>query len=252
MTLNSSEVAVYTESIEAHEHSSAEIELYSELIEFEHLPPEEQARLAVHPEIKVSQDNPPEAVAQSTEGVSDLDDASPNVMSAAVAEKESAEGVEPQSFSDAVEAEQHLLSGADAGVTTPRIEDVNNSENESSVISFDNESSIVSFDNESSVISSDIADHDDAVAMCSGNLTSEPAASEEMDTPATTQADADEISQTSEAEPDDFVRSGGPLENLDDGIEFNGTLSRGVCLECGAETDDLFCLACGVFIEDIT
>ena len=43
----------------------------------------------------------------------------------------------------------------------------------------------------------------------------------------------------------------GPLGSLTQGILFTGALSSGVCIACGAEsgTDDLFCIACGSFIE---
>jgi hypothetical protein len=49
-------------------------------------------------------------------------------------------------------------------------------------------------------------------------------------------------------------RPSGPLSgfNLPPEIVYKGTLSRGVCLACGAEAgaDDLFCLTCGVFIDE--
>jgi hypothetical protein len=48
---------------------------------------------------------------------------------------------------------------------------------------------------------------------------------------------------------------GGPLSalNLSQEIVFTGAMSRGVCLACGAESDadDLFCLTCGGFIDDV-
>jgi hypothetical protein len=50
-------------------------------------------------------------------------------------------------------------------------------------------------------------------------------------------------------------RPSGPLSGLNLPPEFfyTGAMSRGVCLACGAEsgTDDLFCLTCGVFIDEI-
>jgi hypothetical protein len=55
-------------------------------------------------------------------------------------------------------------------------------------------------------------------------------------------------------EPENRIGTSGPLETIDGDIEFTGDLSRGTCISCGAEssTDDLFCLACGVFIEDLS
>ncbi|HLF84040.1 MAG TPA: zinc ribbon domain-containing protein, partial [Blastocatellia bacterium] len=50
-------------------------------------------------------------------------------------------------------------------------------------------------------------------------------------------------------------RPSGPLSglNLTPDFVFTGALSRGVCLACGAESaaDDLFCITCGVFIDEI-
>ena len=52
-----------------------------------------------------------------------------------------------------------------------------------------------------------------------------------------------------------FVRPSGPLSgfNLPPEIVYTGALSPGVCLACGAESgaDDLFCVTCGVFIDEI-
>jgi hypothetical protein len=41
--------------------------------------------------------------------------------------------------------------------------------------------------------------------------------------------------------------------NLTPDFVFTGALSRGVCVACGAESgaDDLFCITCGVFIDEI-
>ena len=50
-------------------------------------------------------------------------------------------------------------------------------------------------------------------------------------------------------------RPSGPLSgfNLPPEIVYTGAMSPGVCLACGSESsaDDLFCLACGVFIDEI-
>jgi len=51
------------------------------------------------------------------------------------------------------------------------------------------------------------------------------------------------------------TRPSGPLSgfSLTPDYVFTGALSRGVCLACGAESgaDDLFCITCGVFIDEI-
>jgi len=75
-----------------------------------------------------------------------------------------------------------------------------------------------------------------------------------MDGAASAQTKFEERRETIEAGSDLFVTGSDALENLDSGVEFTGALSRGVCLACGAEssTDDLFCPACDVSIEDIT
>ncbi len=56
-------------------------------------------------------------------------------------------------------------------------------------------------------------------------------------------------------ERSDGSRPSGPLSGflLTPDFVFTGALSRGVCLACGADagTDDLFCVACGVFIDEI-
>jgi len=53
----------------------------------------------------------------------------------------------------------------------------------------------------------------------------------------------------------DATRPSGPLSgfNLPPEIVYTGALTRGVCLACGAESsaDDLFCMACGGFIDEI-
>ena len=50
-------------------------------------------------------------------------------------------------------------------------------------------------------------------------------------------------------------RPSGPLSgfSLTPDFVFTGALTRGVCLACGAGSgaDDLFCMACGVFIDEI-
>ena len=57
-----------------------------------------------------------------------------------------------------------------------------------------------------------------------------------------------------EVRPEVFVRPSGPLGSLTLGFVFTGALSRGVCLACGADSgaDDLFCITCGVFIDEIS
>ena len=66
-------------------------------------------------------------------------------------------------------------------------------------------------------------------------------------------ADSSASVEPSEVRREVFVRPSGPLGSLTRGFVFTGALSRGVCLACGAESDadDLFCITCGVFIEEI-
>jgi hypothetical protein len=56
-------------------------------------------------------------------------------------------------------------------------------------------------------------------------------------------------------QPYDGSRPSGPLSGfiLTPDFVFTGALSRGVCLGCGADAgvDDLFCMACGAFIDEI-
>lgn len=49
----------------------------------------------------------------------------------------------------------------------------------------------------------------------------------------------------------EWTRPSGPLDGLTNGFVFTGALSGGVCIACGTESgaDELFCIACGVFIE---
>jgi hypothetical protein len=66
-------------------------------------------------------------------------------------------------------------------------------------------------------------------------------------------ADSNASVERSEVRREVFVRPSGPLGSLTRGFVFTGALSRGVCLACGAESDadDLFCITCGVFIEEM-
>jgi len=164
MKQNNIEPAVYTDSVEVQMSSRAEIDLYNELTAFEGLTPDEQAQLAIQPEIEAAEENPPKEIAQSGE-----------------------------------------------------------------------------------------CEYEPVETVFGTSTTDEAAASEsEMDSDA--KSDFDESSEADDAVSHVVVKSSCPLEDLDDGIEFTGALSSGVCLGCGAEssTDDLFCPACGVFIEDMT
>ncbi|SRR6266404_4264993 len=66
-------------------------------------------------------------------------------------------------------------------------------------------------------------------------------------------ADSNASVERSEVRREVFVRPSGPLGSLTRGFVFTGALSRGVCLACGAESDadDLFCITCGVFIDEL-
>jgi len=45
----------------------------------------------------------------------------------------------------------------------------------------------------------------------------------------------------------------GPLGNLNPEFPFTGSLSAGICLGCGAESEseDLFCASCGTFVDEV-
>jgi len=232
MKPNSSEVAVYADSVDVQEHLSVELDLYSDLRTFEGLTPEERALLPVHTEIEGEQDNSPEAVAQPTEYEADLEETPLAFIDSTVGEKESV----------ADDVEQQSLSDADANVIHPQTEgDAGISENESSLTAFDS-----------------IDEEYEPAALGSGSLPSElvqaVASEPKMNGAATAQTIVEERSETIEPGSDVNVTGSDPIENLDSSVEFTGTLSRGVCLACGAEssTDDLFCPACDVSIEDIT
>jgi hypothetical protein len=84
----------------------------------------------------------------------------------------------------------------------------------------------------------------------------EPVEAEATVPPAESASDAGDSNasvERSEVRPELFVRPSGPLGSLTLGFVFTGALSRGVCLACGAESDadDLFCITCGVFIDEI-
>lgn len=53
--------------------------------------------------------------------------------------------------------------------------------------------------------------------------------------------------------PFEISNSSGPLTEMSPPLLFTGALSRGVCLACGVESgvDDLFCITCGVFIDEV-
>ncbi|MFY9553315.1 MAG: zinc ribbon domain-containing protein [Blastocatellia bacterium] len=87
---------------------------------------------------------------------------------------------------------------------------------------------------------------------------SEPAELEEVATStemAGTESVSENLQEADEPSPQRFEVFGrsGPLGRLSPDLLFTGALSRGVCLACGAESgvDDLFCLTCGVFIDEI-
>jgi len=86
-----------------------------------------------------------------------------------------------------------------------------------------------------------------------GTLISEQIQPEQPGYASTVQTfNVDENSEAKETGSDVPVTTSGPLGGLDSDVEFTGALSRGVCIACGAESSDLFCLACGLFIEDIS
>jgi hypothetical protein len=55
-----------------------------------------------------------------------------------------------------------------------------------------------------------------------------------------------------ETQPKTEFGDSGPFGALDSEFQYNGSLSGGTCLGCGAESgaDDLFCITCGAFVDD--
>jgi hypothetical protein len=217
MNRTNSEAAVYVDSVETQE-KPVEIDLYADWTAFERLTPDEQARLAVHPATTAAkEDSAIEDSAQSAECITDSGQASTSFV-----DTDTAEGrdiVEEQTLSD-LNDDQLQLDGHTA-------------ENQPS--------------SSSSHIGDDLGE--------AGTLISEQIQPEQPDYASTGQTlNGDENSEGKEAGSDVPVTPSGSLGGLESDVEFTGALSRGVCIACGAEssTDDLFCLACGVFIEDIS
>ncbi|HXF40447.1 MAG TPA: zinc ribbon domain-containing protein [Blastocatellia bacterium] len=55
-----------------------------------------------------------------------------------------------------------------------------------------------------------------------------------------------------EIQPKTEFGDSGPFGALDSEFQYNGSLSGGTCLGCGAESgaEDLFCITCGAFVDD--
>lgn len=77
-----------------------------------------------------------------------------------------------------------------------------------------------------------------------------PAATE----PSATEAPS-KLGEAAERRPVSSPKPSGPLSgfNLPPNIVYTGTIAAGACISCGAETGegDLFCVACGGFVDDI-
>ena len=214
MNRTNSEAAVYVDSFEAQENS-VEIDLYDDLATFQRMTPDEQARLVVHPPITAAkEDSAIEDSAQSAECTTDS-----GKLSTSFEEADTAQGrdiVEEQALSD-LNDDQLQVDGLTA-------------KNQPS----------------SSHVGEDLAEAETLISAQIQSKLSDYSTGQRLN--------LDENSEAKETGADVLMRTSGPLGGVDSDVEFNGALSRGVCIACGAEssTDDLFCLACGLFIEDIS
>lgn len=261
MELTKNDPAVCPDSIDAPDSSTGavEIDLYDELITFAELSPEEQSRLAYLSDKERAQ--PDEEPSAPFEGP-------------AHSEPDLAPGPVELDF-----AVQHAEAAADP-VTN---EFVAEPENRSNVLIEPTESPSVT-------LKSSVQSHETAAVQLepvlndaqSETVASEPAQetwtalagedeqSTQPDIEAAVEAvkvaPASEAGESETSKPSGATngirtsgmlgpRPSGPLSgfNLPPEIVYTGAMSRGVCLACGAESgaDDLFCLTCGVFIDEV-
>ena len=212
MERNDNEAGVCPSPIDAQTGASGEIDLYGELTAFAELSPDEQRRLLDRPKPSSAEHPLP---AQET---SDLVPTIENVPSELVLSGVLVPASDVLSPSEIVPAGELVpgteLVPADARLTQTAPQSVT-------------------------------AEAVDSVEAEAVEPCSQPASGPEESTATV---------EPPEARADVFVRPSGPLGSLTKGFVFTGALSRGVCIGCGAEsgTDDLFCIACGVFIDEIS
>jgi len=273
MELIKDNAAVRLNSIGPHDTtiSESEIDLYHELIAFAELPPEEQLRVVE----QISQPEPTSA--DSTEGLGFseqvhnqvLDESATALSNIELPEPAQAEEFESLALSRQLNTEEQTSS--EPPVTYSPFEPIESGKPASEEDSVqDYEALLESVDTddvrapapaEGSVQDYEVrsVETDDVLTPATAEHLVQDYAVESVDT--ATEEDSVQHYEVSvnSVDTDDvrtpFVRPSGPLSgfNLPPEIVYTGALSPGVCLACGAESgaDDLFCVTCGVFIDEI-
>ena len=236
MELNNNEAAVCADSGALHAGTSGEIDLYGELVAFAKLSPEEQLRSADrHPGASAETATAPEHETEERPvhepiRTPETEPAETGAAAAEETETPPADGTQEQDSLQAVQLQTSI---------EPAEEEMADIEPEASP--------------------SDEPKGDDSSPK--RLLTRAPIQGVEADD-GVTAGPGDEASRVKiepgEAHPSQVEgrpRPSGPLSgfNLPPDIVYTGALSPGVCVACGAESaaDDLFCITCGVFIDEI-
>jgi hypothetical protein len=246
MKLNHSDAAVRADSISAPTGSSSgEIDLYADLTAFAELSPEEQLRLVDRPEKPSA-----ETEKASAEGVEEeYPSTEPLLASAPIEAVESDTTPEETETTSALRAERHP-----SPEPVPALAPIEPLEAEAPAPIEPVASEKTS--KETQRTSAEKAEKHPSPEPVPAFAPIEPVEAEATVLPAESASDAADSNasvERSEVRREVFVRPSGPLGSLTRGFVFTGALSRGVCLACGAESDadDLFCITCGVFIEEI-
>lgn len=239
MELNRNDAAVCTDSINAQAGtgSAGEIDLYDELIAFAALSPEEQLRMVDRPE-KASAETEKASAGNAgehhfPEPVLTHAPIEPVEEEAAAAETETSSGEEAEEHTSSEPAPTDPLTEPVAAETsaaeteTPSAEEAEEHTSPEPVLTHQKIEPVESF---------------------TTLWTAESASDSEV---------SKAYVEPSEVRPP-LVEGPRPSDllsglNLTPDFVFTGALSRGVCVACGAESgaDDLFCITCGVFIDEI-
>ena len=246
MKLNHSDAAVRADSINAQASSSSgEIDLYDDLTAFAELSPEEQLRLVVRPG-----KTPAETERPSAEEVEEPHPSSELLVASAPIEPvESEKTPEETEKTSAENAEKHP-----SPEPVPALAPIEPVEGEAPIAIEPGESERTSDETEKT--SAENAEKHPSPEPVLARAPIEPVEAKASALPeksASDTADSYAFAERNELRREVFVRPSGPLGSLTRGFVFTGALSRGVCLACGAESDadDLFCITCGAFIEEI-
>ncbi len=246
MELNNNDAAVCAEPVDEPADSMGEIDLYDELTAFAELSPEEQLRLVTRPEKTPKEtENPiaPEVEEPTPPG--------PLYVH---------EPVEPGE-TPAASVSAALCSDAEVSNANVESQEVRRELLEVSITINPEEEAIVpapQFDASAGDLNSPV-EPSEICPESAEEATADELVDAEAIVPAAKSAAGPEDSISSVEPPEirsglfDRPRHSGPLGSLTLGYVFTGALSKGVCLACGAEagTDDLFCISCGVFVDEI-